>query len=154
MLPNFSLIIIGGSFFSTSSGLRLLKIISLFQFSINEIISNAKPKNIFIIKLLFSDKLMEKADFYKYFLSILIFIISLVILSCILSLSGINTEISFKLSALTLMNTVNSYMTGTNGLVFDQFSYLTKYFLLLFMIIGRVELLSFLIIFKKFLLKN
>ena len=148
------LIIIGGSFFSTSSGLRLLKIISLFQFSINEIISNAKPKNIFIIKLLFSDKLMEKADFYKYFLSILIFIISLVILSCILSLSGINTEISFKLSALTLMNTVNSYMTGTNGLVFDQFSYLTKYFLLLFMIIGRVELLSFLIIFKKFLLKN
>ena len=65
------LIIIGGSFFSTSSGLRFLKIISLFKFSINEIISNAKPKNVFINKLLFSDKIMEKSDFYKYFLSII-----------------------------------------------------------------------------------
>ena len=40
------LIIVGGSFFSTSSFLIFLKIISLFKFSINEIISNAKPKNV------------------------------------------------------------------------------------------------------------
>ena len=59
------LIIIGGSFFSTSSGLRFLKLVSLFKFSINEIISNAKPKNVYINKLLFSEKIMEKTDFYK-----------------------------------------------------------------------------------------
>ncbi len=148
------LIIIGGSFFSTSSGLRLIKIVSLFKFSINEIISNAKPKNVFINKLWFSEKNMDKSDFYKYFLSVLIFIISLVILSSIITMSELSLENSFKLSILTLTNTVNSHMTELNGLDFEELSYFTKYFLILFMIIGRVELLSFLIIFKKFFLKN
>ena len=148
------LIIIGGSFFSTSSGLRFLKIVSLFQFSINEIISNAKPKNIFINKLWLSDKIMDKSDFYKYFFSILIFVISLISLTSILSISGLDIESSFILSTLTLMNTVNSHMTQLNNLDFEQLSHLTKYFLILFMIIGRVELLSFLIIFKKFFFKN
>ncbi len=148
------LIIIGGSFFSTSSGLRFLKIFSLFKFSINEIISNAKPKNVFINKLWFSDKIMDNSDFYKYFLSILVFIISLVFLSSIISILGLDLENSFKLSTLTLMNTVNSHMTELNSLDFEKLGYTTKYFLILFMIIGRVELLSFLIIYKKFFFKN
>ncbi len=148
------LIIIGGSFFSTSSGLRFLKIFSLFKFSINEIISNAKPKNVFINKLWFSDKIMDNSDFYKYFLSILVFIISLVFLSSIISILGLDLENSFKLSTLTLMNTVNSNMTELNSLDFEKLGYTTKYFLILFMIIGRVELLSFLIIYKKFFFKN
>tara|TARA_B100000214_G_scaffold352068_1_gene306974 strand:- start:407 stop:1102 length:696 start_codon:yes stop_codon:yes gene_type:complete len=148
------LIIVGGSFFSTSSGLRFLKIISLFKFSINEIISNAKPKNVFINKLLFSDKIMDKTDFYKYFLSIIIFIISLIFLSSVISMSNLSFEQSFNLSILTLMNTVNSHMTDTNSIDFEEISNLTKYFLILFMIIGRVELLSILIIFKKFFFKN
>ncbi len=148
------LIIIGGSFFSTSSGLRFLKLVSLFKFSINEIISNAKPKNVYINKLLFSEKIMEKSDFYKYFLSILIFIVSLIILSSFISVSGLSFENSFKLSILTLMNTVNSHMTELSGIYFDQMSGLTKYLIIIFMIIGRVELLSFLILFKKFFFKN
>ena len=48
------------------------------------------------------------------------------------------------------MNTVNSHMTELDGLDFEQLSNFTKYFLILFMIIGRVELLSFLILLKKF----
>ena len=40
--------IVGGSFFSTSSGIRLVKLYSLFKFSINELASNAKPLNVFI----------------------------------------------------------------------------------------------------------
>ena len=148
------LIIIGGSFFSTSSGLRFLKIVSLFKFSLNEMISNAKPKNIFINKLWFSDKIMDTSDFYKYFLSILIFIISLIVLTSFLSISGINIENSFKLSVLTLMNTTNSSMTGTSDFSFEELNYFTKHGIILFMIIGRVELLSILIVFKKFFFKN
>ena len=148
------LIIIGGSFFSTSSGLRFIKIYSLIKFSINEMISHSKPKNIFINKLAFSDKIMENSDFYKYFLTILIFIISLIVLSSILTISGLNIENSFKLSVLTLMNTVNSNMTGLGDFNFEELGYLTKYFIIIFMIIGRVELLSILIICKKFFFKN
>mgnify|MGYP001323607144 CR=1 FL=1 len=148
------LIIIGGSFYSTSSGLRFIKIYSLFKFSINEMISHAKPKNVFINKLPFSDKNMQTSDFYKYFLSIMVFIISLSILTSILSISGLNIENAFKLSILTIMNTVNSSMTGLNDFNFEELNYITKYCLILFMIIGRVELISILIICKKFFFKN
>ena len=158
--PNFLsfifliLIIIGGSFYSTSSGLRFIKIYSLFKFSVNEMISHAKPKNIFINKLAFSEKNINLDDFYKYFLTIMVFIISLSTLTSILSISGLNIESAFKLSVLTIMNTVNSSMTGLNDLNFDDLHYITKYSLIIFMIIGRVELLTILIICKKFFFKN
>ena len=148
------LIIIGGSFFSTSSGLRFLKLVALFKFSINQIISNAKPKNIFINKLSFSEKIMETSDFYKYFLTILVFIISLIILTSVLSIYGLNLEESFKISVLTLMNTTNSSLTGLSEFNFGELNYFAKQSIILFMIIGRVELLSILIIFKKFFFKN
>ena len=45
------LVIIGGSFFSTSSGLRFLKIYSLTKYSINQILSFSRPKNVFMNKL-------------------------------------------------------------------------------------------------------
>ena len=146
--------IIGGSFFSTSSGIRLVKIYSLFKFSFNELISHAKPLNIFINKLEFSDTNLETKDINKYFISVLIFVISLLILSSILTISGISLEISFKLSILTIMNTVNSSIHGLNEFSFEELHYFTKYFLIIFMIIGRVELLTLLIIIKKFLFKN
>jgi len=41
------LVIIGGSFFSTSSGLRFLKIYSLTKYSLNQILSFSKPKKCF-----------------------------------------------------------------------------------------------------------
>jgi trk system potassium uptake protein TrkH len=42
------LVIIGGSFFSTSSGLRFIKVYSLFKYSLNQILSFSRPKNIFM----------------------------------------------------------------------------------------------------------
>ena len=148
------LLIIGGSFFSTSSGIRFLKIYSLFKYSINEILSYSRPKNIFINKLLFSKINFEQSEIYKYFLSILIFIISLLFLTSLLSISGIDMESSFKLSILTIMNTVNSSTYGLAEFNFNDLHFFTKYSLILFMIIGRVELLTLLIICKKFLFKS
>ena len=49
------LVIIGGSFFSTSSGLRFIKIYSLFNYSLNQILSFSRPKNIFMNKLIFNN---------------------------------------------------------------------------------------------------
>ena len=146
--------IIGGSFFSTSSGIRFVKIYSLFKFSMNELVSHAKPMNVFINKLEFSDTSVETKDINKYFISVLVFILSLLVLSSLMTISGINFESSFKLSILTLMNTVNSSMYGLKEFNFDELQYFAKYFLIIFMIIGRVELLTLLIIIKKFLFKN
>ena len=148
------LVIIGGSFFSTSSGIRFLKFYSLFRYSINEMLSYSKPKNIFKNKLLFSDINFQEAEIYKYFLSIIIFIVSLLFLTSLLTISGIDMEKAFKLSILTLMNTVNSSIHGLEEFNFNDLHFFTKYYLILFMIIGRIELLTLLIICKKFLFKS
>ena len=148
------LVMIGGSFFSTSSGIRFLKIYSLFKYSINEILSYSRPKNIFVNKHLFSKEFFQLNEIYKYFLTVIIFIISLLFLTFLLTLSGIEFENSFKLSILTLMNTVNSSMYGLSDFSFYDLQFFTKYYLILFMVIGRLELLTLLIICKKFLFKN
>jgi len=148
------LAIIGGSFFSTSSGIRFLKIYSLFKYSINEILSYSRPKNIYINKHLFSKESFQLNEIHKYFLTIVIFIISLLFLTFLLTLSGIEFENSFKLSVLTLINTVNSSMYGLSDFSFYDLHFFTKYYLIFFMIMGRLELLTLLIICKKFLFKS
>tara|TARA_B100001093_G_scaffold151781_1_gene144499 strand:+ start:316 stop:1722 length:1407 start_codon:yes stop_codon:yes gene_type:complete len=148
------LVIIGGSFFSTSSGLRFLKLYSLTKYSLNQILSFSKPKNVFMNKLIFSKINFNFKEINRYFLTVLIFIISFFILNILLSISGINFEDSFKLSILTLMNTVNSSLYGLDEFNFQNLHFSTKYFLIFFMIIGRVEFLSLLLIIKKFLFKS
>ncbi len=147
------LVIIGGSFISTSSGLRFLKIYSLTKYSLNQILSFSRPKNVFMNKLVFSKINFATQDINKYFLTIVIFIISLFSLTIFLSLSEINFEYSFKLAVLTLMNTVNSSAYGMGDFDFQNLHFITKYILIFFMIIGRIELLSLLLIAKKFLFK-
>ncbi len=147
------LVILGGSFFSTSSGIKFLKIYSLTKYSINQILSFSKPKNVFMNKLVFSKINFDTKDINKYFLTVLIFIISLFVLTMFLSLNNIQFEYAFKLAVLTLMNTVNSSAYGISEFNFENINFLSKYFLIIFMIIGRVELLSLLLIAKKFLFK-
>ncbi len=148
------LVIIGGSFFSTSSGIRFLKLYTLFKFSINNLISHVRPKNILVNKYNYLNISFKKDEVNKYFLSLVIFIISLLLLTSLLSISGTSLESSFKLAILTLMNTVNSSMYGLADFDFQELHFFTKYYLIIFMIIGRVELLTFLIICKKILFKN
>ncbi len=148
------LVIIGGSFFSTSSGLRFIKIYSLFKYSLNQILSFSRPKNIFMNKLMFTKINFDFDEINKYFLTVLIFVLSLFVLSSLLSLNGMDFESSFKLSILTLMNTVNSSIYGLENFNFHNLHFFTKYSLIFFMIIGRIELLTILVIMKKFLFKN
>ena len=148
------LVIIGGSFFSTSSGLRFIKVYSLFKYSLNQILSFSRPKNIFMNKLLFTKISFDFIEINKYFLTVLIFIFSFFILSVLLSLNQISIEYTFKISILTLMNTVNSSAYGLDDFDFNNLYFFTKYSLIFFMIIGRIELLTVLIIVKKFLFKN
>tara|TARA_B100001027_G_scaffold176810_1_gene128083 strand:+ start:16 stop:1422 length:1407 start_codon:yes stop_codon:yes gene_type:complete len=148
------LVIIGGSFLSTSSGLRFIKIYSLFKFSINQILSFSRPKNIFMNKLIFTKINFDFDEINKYFLTIVIFIISMLTLSIVLTISGIDFETSFKLSILTLMNTVNSSIYSLSEFNFIVLHSLTKYCLIFFMIIGRIELLTILLLVKKFLFKS
>ena len=148
------LVIIGGSFFSTSSGLRFIKIYSLLKYSLNQILSFSKPKNIFMNKLFFTKINFDFYEINKYFLTILVFILSLFLLTILLTFNEIDFENSFKLSILTLMNTVNSESYALSEFNFNNLHFFTKYCLIFFMIVGRIELLTILLLMKKFLFKN
>ena len=148
------LVIIGGSFFSTSSGLRIVKVINLIKFSINNILSNTKPKQIYLNKVNLINSQTTKDDVYKYFLAIILFLVSLTLITTLLSISNIDFEKAFKVGILTIMNTTNSDMFGLQEFDFNNISNFAKMSLMIFMIIGRVEFLTFLILLKKFLFKN
>ena len=148
------LVIIGGSFFSTSSGLRLIKVLSLIKYSINNLLSHSKPNQVYMNKVSLLKSNTNKSDINKYFLTVLVFIISLFSISILLTISGIDFENSFKLGILTIMNTVNSQMYGLANFDFYNINIVSKISLILFMIIGRIELLTLFILIKKFLFKN
>jgi trk system potassium uptake protein TrkH len=147
------LAIIGGSSFSTSSGLKFIKLYSLFKFSLKEIYLVAKPLYVSRNMLFLSKNKLKDEEINIYFLSIVFFIFSLFILSGILSFEQIEFRDSLTLSILTITNTVNSSNYNLNQFYFSDLNIASKISLILFMIIGRVELLGFLILIKKFFFK-
>jgi len=147
------LAIIGGSSFSTSSGLKFIKLYTLFKFSLKEIYLLAKPLYVSSNTLFLSKNKIKDEEINIYFLSIVFFISSLFILSGILSFEQINFKDSLTLSILTITNTVNSNNYNLSEFYFLDINITSKISLMLFMIIGRVELLGFLILIKKFFFK-
>jgi len=147
------LTIIGGSSFSTSSGLKFIKLYTLFKFSLKEIYLLVKPLYVSSNRLFLSKNKIKDEEINIYFLSIVFFISSLFILSGILSFEQINFKDSLTLSILTITNTVNSNNYNLSEFYFLDINIFSKISLMFFMIIGRVELLGFLILIKKFFFK-
>ena len=84
----------------------------------------------------------------------MLFIISIFILSSILTLDNLDFENAFKLSFLTLTNTSASSLYGINNLNFFDLNFFSKMSLIVFMILGKVELVAILYLFKKFIFKE
>ena len=105
-------------------------------------------------KVFFDDNKIDYNIINKYFLTIIIFILSLTTISSLISISGYSFSTSLKLGILTIMNTVNSSLYGLSNFEFESINYFTKLILIIFMIIGRVELITIIILFKKYLFKN
>jgi len=148
------LCIIGGSLISNSSGIKLIRIYILIKTAAAEIIKLVRPNNIFNNTIFYSDKRIDNQIINLSFLIFISFFISIFILSSILVLDNINFENSFKLSILTLTNTTNSSLYGLDNISFTNLLDSTKLFLIIFMIIGKIELISILILFKKLLFKE
>ena len=98
-----------------------------------------------------SDIKIDDQDVKIAFLVFISFIISIFILSCILTLDYLNFEDSFKLSILTLTNTVNSGLFGNDSLNFLDLNTFTKISLISFMILGKIEIITVLYLIKRFI---
>ena len=148
------LTLIGGSLISNTSGIKLTRIYILLKSTSSEIIKLVRPNNIVNQKILFSDKKITSTNIKLSFLIFISFFISVFILSGVLLMDTTNFESSFKLSILTLTNTSTSALYGVNNIDFSSLLTSSKISLIIFMIVGKIELISFFLIIKKFFLKN
>ena len=148
------LTIIGGSLISTSSGFKYTRFYILLKISYQEIYRLAKPINVIDKNLFNSEAKIGDQDLKIAFFVFISFIVSLFVLSSILTLDDLNFENSFKLSILTLTNTVNSSLYGLDKLSFFDLNSLTKLTLISFMIIGKIEIVAFLYLIKRFIFKD
>ena len=148
------LTIIGGSLISTSSGIKYIRFYILLKISYQEIYRLVKPINIFNKNLFNSETKISDNDSKIAFLVFVSFIISIFILSSILTLDNINFENAFKLSILTLTNTTASSLYGLDNLSFFDLNSFTKISLMLFMILGKIEIITILFLIKKFIFKE
>jgi len=159
--PNFDLslfflllTIVGGSLISTSSGFKYIRIYILLKISYQEIYRLVKPINI-IDKNLFNSKTkIDDQDVKIAFLVFISFIVSLFVLSAILTLDNLTFENSFKLSILTLTNTASSALYGMHNLSFFDLNVMSKMSLIVFMILGKIELIAVLYLIKKFIFRE
>ena len=146
--------IVGGSLISNSSGIKLSRFYILLKITSGEIIKLISPNSV-IKKTIFNSDIKITDENIKFsFLIFVSFFISLFILSTFLVFDNIGFEKSFKLAILSLTNTVNSEMYNLKNLNFSDLLISSKIALIIFMIIGKIELISVFLIFKKILFKD
>ena len=146
--------IIGGSLISNTSGIKLTRFYVLLKITSLEIIKLISPNSIINKTIFGSDKKISDDHVKISFLIFISFFLSLFILSSLLIIDNIEFERSFKLSILTLTNTVNSQMYGLQNFNFINLLTSSKISLIIFMIIGKIELISIFLIFKKIFFKD
>jgi trk system potassium uptake protein TrkH len=146
--------IIGGSLISNTSGIKLTRFYILLKITSSEIIKLISPNSIINKTIYNTDKKISDEHIKISFLIFISFFLSLFILSSFLVIDNIGFEKSFKLSILALTNTVNSEMYNMEIINFSNLLTSSKISLILFMIIGKIELISIFLIFKKILFKD
>ena len=148
------LTIIGGSIISNSSGIKFMRLYILFKSTVLEIFRLVSPNIIIDQSILKSEHKITNENLNSSFFIFICFFISIFILSSILTAGGLNFESSFKLSILTITNTVNSSLFGLKDIDFFNLLTSSKVFIILFMVIGKIELISLFLIIKKIISRN
>ena len=149
-----TLTIIGGCVLSSTSGIKFLRIYILVKGFLIEIYRLVQPNVILNNKIMFSDKKITNEIIKISFLVFILFFISIFLLSGILLVDFLDFENSFKLSILTLTNTVSSDIYSMEKIEFVNLSSFSKISIILFMVIAKVELISIFILIQKVFIKN
>ena len=145
---------VGGSLISNTSGIKFTRIYVLLKTASSEIIKLISPNSVINNNIFSSEKKITDENIKISFLIFISFFISLFILSGILIVDNIDFEQSFKLSILTITNTTTSTMFGIQDMNFSNLLTTSKLSLIIFMIIGKIELLSIFLIIKKMFFKD
>ena len=149
-----TLTIIGGCVLSSTSGIKFLRIYILVKGFLIEIYRLVQPNVILNNKIMFSDKKITNEIIKISFLVFILFFLSIFLLSGVLLFDFLDFENSFKLSILTLTNTVSSDIYSMEKIEFVNLSSFSKISIILFMVIAKVEVISIFILIQKVFIKN
>ncbi len=145
---------VGGSLISNTSGIKFSRIYILLKAVSAEMMKLISPNSMINKNIFNSDKKITDENIKISFLIFISFFISLFLLSGILIVDSIDFEESFKLSILTITNTTISEMFGIQRVDFSSLLTTSKLSLIIFMIIGKIELISIFLIIKKIFFKD
>ncbi len=146
--------LVGGSLISNTSGIKLIRFYILLKITSSEILKLISPNSIINKTIFSSNRKISDESIRISFLIFISFFVSLFILSSFLVVDNIGFEKSFKLSILTLTNTLNSTMYNMENINFSNLLTSSKMSLIFFMIVGKIELISIFLIFKKLIFKD
>ena len=146
--------IVGGSLVSNTSGIKLARLYILLKITSSEIIKLISPNSVINRTIFNSENKINDDNIKISFLIFISFFLSLFILSSLLVIDDIGFERSFKLSILTLTNTVNSELHNLQNFSFSRLLTSSKLVLITFMIIGKIELISIFLIIKRIFFKD
>ena len=146
--------IIGGSLISNTSGIKLTRIYILLKTASTEINKLISPNSVVNRNLFDTERKITDENIQISFLIFISFFVSLFILSGILIVDNIGFEKSFKLSILTITNTTTSGIFFTDEMNFSNLLTTSKLSLIIFMIIGKIELISAFLLIKKIFFKD
>lgn len=141
----FAMMLIGGCAGSAGGGVKVVRLVLGFKYLLREIAQTLHPRAILHLKL---DRAVVQHDVLKQTLAFLILYFTLLILSSIVvSIIENNALVGFSGTAATIGNVGPSFgILGPMG-SYDALSIPTKIIFCLNMLVGRLELIPFLVMF-------
>lgn len=142
----FALMFIGGCAGSTAGGMKNIRILILIKAIRREFYKMLHPRAIIPIKVndrsISSDTVIGTSAFFMLY--ILIFILGTIVIS----LDGVDFESSTTAVAATLGNIGPAFGVAGPARNYSQFSNMSKLFMCGFMLLGRLELFTLIIMFN------
>ncbi len=140
------LMFIGGCAGSTTCGIKIFRLQTLFLFLINQIKKLIYPNSVFIVK--YNNQKISDGFINSVIVFIFLFLFIFLIIAILLSISGLDflTSISGAASAISNVGPGLGDIIGPNG-NYKTIPDLSKWILSIGMLLGRLELLAVLVLF-------
>ena len=148
----FLLMFIGGCSGSTSGGIKIFRHLIFIKNSMLELKRIIHPNAVLPVKV--NDKAISTNGVYKHITFVFVYFLVFLMGTIMLLAIGIDFETSLGASVATLGNVgtgIGQVGPGGSYVIFPQFA---KWVLMLFMLLGRVELFSLLTLFSRSFWKN
>lgn len=140
-----ALMLIGGSAGSTAGGIKLMRLVIIFKLAGRELARLSHPHG--VVRLRYGRRPVDEETLRSVWGFLTIFMSAFAAIAISLSLLGVDLQTAVSATAATLSNTGAALPMIDDGSAYGEFSSGAKWVLSLSMILGRLELVTILVLF-------